>query len=209
MDITSIYPTNPHLLSTSAMDGETKLWSILNPRGETTSTPRMRISSANLSYSPVLFSVASSDENQFGRLSPIRRFFSTNNIVRMPSTVSALAPCSFWHPFLLYGCTGGEVAATNPARKLLYSKEQQWQQLWFTHDWVQGSANDSSGVSRFYDGYQAESPSLARNLAGDPTTIHDEGTHVTALAWNPNRHCSAWASAALGCGLVRIEDLAI
>lgn len=41
------------------------------------------------------------------------------------------------------------------------------------------------------------------------TTIHEEGTHVTALAWNPNRLCAAWASAALGCGLLRVEDLAM
>lgn len=216
MAITSMYPTNPHLFSTAAMDGETKLWSMVNPHGESVCAPRMRISSANLSYSPVLFTVASSDENQFARIMPIRRFFGATNVGRMPSTVSTLASCSFWHPSLLYGCTGGEVLATNPARRLLYNKEQQWQQLWFTHDWVQGSASDSPGISRFYDGFRAETMSLARNLTGDmrpmvglvTTTIHDEGTHVTALAWNPNRQCAAWASAALGCGLVRIEDLA-
>lgn len=148
---------------------------------------------------------------------PIRRFFGVSTVGRMPSTVSALAPCSFWHPSLLYGGTGGEVVATSPVRRLLYSKEQQWQQQWFTHDWVQGTETDSPGISRFYDGFRAESQSLARNLTGEKrpitglslTTIHDESTHVTALGWNPNRPCAAWAGAALGCGLVRIEDLAI
>jgi transcription factor C subunit 6 len=117
----------------------------------------------------------------------------------------------------MYGGSGGEVLATNPFRRLLYNKEQHWQQLWFTHDWAQGEYPDSSGVSRFYDGYQAESQSLARNLTGEKkpavgislTTVHDENTHVTSLGWNPSRQCAAWASAALGCGLVRVEDLAI
>ena len=217
LSITSAYPTNPHLLSTISVDGETRLWSMLDPQGENTSTPRMRIASPHLSYSPTLFSVFSTDENNFGRMMPIRRFFASTTVGRVPSTVSCLAPCSFWHPCLLYGGSGGEVMATNPFRRLLYNKEQQWQQLWFTHDWAQGADPTSSGVSRFYEGYQAESQSLARNLVGEKkaaqglslTTIHDESTHVTSLGWNPSRPCSAWASAALGCGLVRVEDLAI
>jgi transcription factor C subunit 6 len=40
-------------------------------------------------------------------------------------------------------------------------------------------------------------------------TIHEEETHVTALSWNPNQSCAGWASAGLGCGLLRIEDLAM
>ncbi|KAJ5211736.1 uncharacterized protein N7498_003382 [Penicillium cinerascens] len=138
-----------------------------------------------------------------GRESPQYRILSR--------TVQFLAPLSPVRRI------GGEVMATNPFRRLLYNKEQQWQQLWFTHDWAQGPDPASSGVSRFYEGYQAESQSLARNLVGEKkaaqglslTTIHDESTHVTSLGWNPSRPCSAWASAALGCGLVRVEDLAI
>ncbi|OQD76056.1 hypothetical protein PENDEC_c005G06719 [Penicillium decumbens] len=216
LSIASAYPSNPHLLSTVSMDGETRLWSMLDPQADNTATPRMRITSPHLSYSPVLFSFFSTDENNFGRMMAIRRFFAATAIGRSPSTVSCLAPCSFWHPCVMYGGSGGEVMATNPLRRLLYNKEQQWQQLWFTHDWAQGANPDSSGVSRFYEGYQAEVQTLARNLVPEKkplgftlTTIHDENTHVTSLGWNPSRPCAAWASAALGCGLVRVEDLAI
>ncbi|KAJ5290426.1 uncharacterized protein N7443_010679 [Penicillium atrosanguineum] len=217
LSIASAYPTNPHLLSTIAMDGETRLWSMLDPTGESASTPRMRIASPHLCYAPVLFSFFSTDENNFGRMLPTRRFFASSTVGRCPSTVSCVAQPSFWHPCLMYGGCGGEVMASNPFRRLLYNKEQQWQQLWFTHDWAQGADPHSSGVSRFYDGYQADSQSLARNLAGEKkpslglslTSIHDESTHVTSLGWNPSRPCAAWASAALGCGLVRVEDLAI
>lgn len=107
---------------------------------------------------------------------------------------------------------------TNPLRRLLHSKERQWQQAWFAHEWTQGLGEpDSPGVSRFTDGFRAESVGLQRNTMGDrqlvngimTITIFEEGTHVTALAWNPNRSCASWASAALGCGLVRVEDVAI
>lgn len=217
LGVTSAYPTNPHLLSTISMDGETRLWSIIDPQSEMAATPRMRMASSHISYAPMLFSIFSTDENNFGRMMPVRRFFASSTVGGIPSTVSTLAPCSLWHPCIMYGGTGGEVMATNPFRRLLYTKEQQWQLLWFTHEWVQGPETDSPGISRFYDGYQAESQSLAKNLTGQRrpamglslATIHDENTHVTALGWNPNRSCAAWASAALGCGLVRVEDLAI
>lgn len=199
------------------MDGETQLWSMIEPQGETSSTVRMRVAAHHVSYSPVLQSVISVDENDFGRMMPIRRFFASTAIGRLSSSAASLAPCSSWHPSILMGGTGGEVMTTNPLRKLLHTKEQQWQQNWFTHDWVAGPTADSPGTSRFFDGYAAESQVLAKNLTGETrlitgfsvTTIHEEGTHVTALGWNPNRRCAAWAGAALGCGLLRVEDLAI
>lgn len=214
LNVTSIYPTNPHLVSSISVDGETRLWSILEPHAENTSTNRVRLSPPHLSYSPVLQSVCSSDENEYGRVMPVRRFFSTNTPGRVNSTVSALAPCSSHHPSLLFGGTGGEVVANNPMRRIMYGKEPLWQQLWFQHDWVAGSNADSQGVSRFYEGFIAERPEVtkagdARPMGLSLTTIHDESTHVTALAWNPNRHCAGWASAALGCGLLRVEDIAI
>lgn len=215
LNIASAYPAHPHLITTISMDGETRLWSIIDPRSDSVSTVRMRLASPHLSYSPMLQSFCANDENDFARVLPVRRFFTSNTIGKLPSSISTLAPCSFWHPFIMYGGTGGEVMATNPLRRLLYPKEQLCQQMWFTHDWSQGPVG-SSGVSRFHEGYQAEKQSLARNLVGEHrpvsvtiTTIYDEGTHVTALAWNPNRPCAAWASAALGCGLVRVEDLAM
>ncbi|OQE28692.1 hypothetical protein PENSTE_c003G09984 [Penicillium steckii] len=217
LSITSAYPTNPHLLCTISMDGETRLWSMVDPDRETSSTVRMRVAASHVKYSPVLQAVISVDENDFARMMPIRRFFASTAIARLPSSVTSLAPCSSWHPCMLTGGTGGEVTATNPLRKLLYTKEQQYQQRWFTHEWVAGDSTDSPGISRFFDGYKAESQVLAKNRADEirgitkmsTTTIYEEGTHVTALDWNPNRRCAAWASAAMGCGLLRVEDLAI
>ncbi|KAL4896944.1 hypothetical protein BDV59DRAFT_169415, partial [Aspergillus ambiguus] len=217
LTITPAYPTHAHMLATTSMDGETRLISITDPRKDVVDTPRMRMGSPHLSYSPLLQSFVSSDENDFVRLVPARRFFTTTAVAKLPSTISAHAPCSTWHPSALFGCTGGAVIATNPLRRILHSKEKQWQQAWFTHEWVRSRETDNPGTSRFYDGYRAESIGLSRNMTGDQRvvngvmmiTIYEEGTHVSSLSWNPNQTCAGWASAGLGCGLVRVEDLAL
>lgn len=99
----------------------------------------------------------------------------------------------------------------------MHSKFKQWQQIWFKHEWVRGRGASGSGVSRFFDGFRIEQVALLRNLVGEQKlvnghiviTIHDEETHVTSLAWNPNQSCAGWAAAGMGCGLVRVEDVAL
>ncbi|KAL4915324.1 hypothetical protein BDW62DRAFT_126132 [Aspergillus aurantiobrunneus] len=217
LNISPAYPTHPHLVATTSMDGETRLWSLVDHEKDMVETNRMRVGSPYLTYSPWLHSFISSDENDFVRLLTVRRFFTTLAVARLPSTVSALATCSPWHPSVLFGCTGGSVIATNPLRRLLHSKEKQWQQTWFSHTWARGDDSSRCGTSRFYDGYRPESISLLRNMTGDRkmvnatmvVTIYEEETHVTALSWNPNQSCAGWAAAGLGCGLLRVEDLAL
>ncbi|BCS22684.1 transcription factor TFIIIC subunit TFC6 [Aspergillus puulaauensis] len=217
LNISSAYPTHAHLVATTSMDGETRLWSVADHEKDAVETTRMRVGSPHLTYSPWLQSFLSSDENDFVRMLTLRRFFATLAVARLPSTLSALATCSSWHPSVLFGSTGGSVIATNPLRRLLHSKEKQWQQTWFSHTWVRGNESSSPGTSRFYDGYRAESISLLRNMTGDRkminstmiVTIYEEETHITALSWNPNQSCAGWAAAGLGCGLLRVEDLAL
>ncbi|KAL4873440.1 hypothetical protein BDV12DRAFT_78168 [Aspergillus spectabilis] len=217
LNIASAYPTHAHLVATTSMDGETRLSSLIDYAKDKVDTNRMRVGSPHLSYSPWLHSFVSSDDNDFIRLLTVRRFFTTLAVARLPSTVSALAESSPWHPSALLGCTGGTVVATNPLRRLLHSKEKQWQQTWFSHTWARGADSNGPGASRFYDGYRAESISLLRNMTGDRklingtmvVTIFEEETHVTALSWNPNQSCAGWAAAGLGCGLLRVEDLAL
>ncbi|OQD93761.1 hypothetical protein PENSOL_c030G00395 [Penicillium solitum] len=217
LSITSAYPVHPQLMITIAMDGETRMWSVLDPTSEMASTGRMRGASPYISYSPICQSVVAGDENEFARVIPIRRFFTTTTIARLSSTISAMAQCSNHHPCALFGSTAGEVVGTNPFRRVIYNKEQIWQQIWFTHEWIPTSKTDTVGTSRFHDGYRAENQKLATHKLFETnpvngmgtSTIYEENTHVTALGWNPNRPCAAWASAALGCGLVRVEDLAI
>lgn len=113
---------------------------------------------------------------------------------------------------------------TNPLRRVIGGEgEDVYQQLWFQHEWVRGSqaqssdgiasgeARSGSGISRFLEGFVAEIPVL-RGLPSEgfvTETIFEEETGVTCLEWNPNIECAGWAAAGFGCGLIRVEDLAI
>lgn len=107
LNISSAYPTHAHLVATTSMDGETRLWSIADHEKDAVETTRMRVGSPHLTYSPWLQSFLSSDENDFVRMLTLRRFFATLAVARLPSTLSALATCSSWHPSVLFGSTGG------------------------------------------------------------------------------------------------------
>jgi transcription factor C subunit 6 len=73
------------------------------------------------------------------------------------------------------------------------------------------------GLSRFVEGFRAEKTSVTPR-AGETqpnskhgmsyTTIYEEKTAITALAWNPNVHVGGWAAAGMADGLLRIEDIA-
>lgn len=204
------------------MDGQTRMFSLLDPQKDVVDTSRRRIGSSHLTYSPHLRSFLSTDENDFFRLLPVRRFFTSVSACKNSSQVSAIANSSRWHPSTLGGGTDGSVIVTNPLRNMLHSKEKHYQQNWFIHEWVpakDGSDGQTSRreASRFTDGFKAIQASLARTMTEDDknidgiltTTIYDEPGQVTALAWNPNYKCAGWASAGLGCGLIRVEDLAI
>lgn len=215
LSIAAAYPASPHLLGTTSMDGETRLSSILHPQADVTETPRMRMGSPHIVFSPILQSFLSGEENDFMRLLVTRRFFTTTSVARIPSAVSALATPSAWHPTVMMGCTSGAVLATNPLHRLLSSKAKQLQMACFTHEWVPRAGG--SGVSRFVDGFKAEQMVLGRSQGTDRrlasghsmATVFEEGTHVTALSWNPNQSCAGWACAGMGCGLVRVEDVAV
>lgn len=222
LNIAAAYPSFPHIIATSDADGQGRLTSLLDPAKDTVESPRLRLGSADLVYSPPLRSFVSIGERGLVRVLGLRRFFTSVNAFKQDSAISVIAPSSPFHPCILAGNEAGIVAASNPFRRLLQPKDKLWQQTWFSHEWVPGrqqtetvsdgepSPAGGAGVSKFYDGFKAEasivSPSVARN-AGPSTTTFEERTGVTALAWNPNQQCAGWACAGLGCGLIRIEDL--
>ncbi|PGH10444.1 hypothetical protein GX51_00203 [Blastomyces parvus] len=227
LNITSSYPTYPHILVTTGMDGKTKLFSILDPRADVTETSRSRVGSYEVSYSPFLRTYICSDDTEFVRIQPLRRFFSTSSILQTYDLVSAITPANLCHPSFLAGNVSGAVAVTNPLRRLINPKEKTWQQTWFSHEWIPNKTEAHGteqkddvagpGVSKFYDGFKAEIPKLMRKLTGDrrmadgnlAIAIFEEGSAITSLAWNPNKECAGWACAGMGCGLLRVEDLAL
>lgn len=224
LNVVSAYPTYPFIIATTGMDGQTRLLSLLDPRADMVETARSRGGTPQLSYSPFVKSFVSVDEADLIRALPVRRFFSTLTVMKSNNGVSAITPSNLCHPSILLGNVGGEVVGSNPIRRVLDTKEKHLQQVWFHHEWIpyqnpHGLEDNVEilGASRFFDGFRAENLNLARNLVGDDrivngvlsTTIFEEGTAITVLAWNPNESFAGWACAGMGCGLLRIEDLSI
>ena len=181
----------------------------------------------------------SPDDNDLIRALPLRRFFSVLTFAKAEGQVISIAAGKV-HASVLVGSADGSVMVTNPMRKVLNTKEAQFQQTWFKHEWVHkrsgqdreeigigfeetgGESFDSGtlpreGISRITEGYKVESLQVLKSGKGklklkdaSPySTIHEEESGITQVAWNPNLHCGGWAAAGMGCGLVRVENLAI
>ena len=179
------------------------------------------------------------DDNDLLRALPLRRFFSALTFAKAKGQVISIAAGKV-HASVLVGSADGSVMVTNPMRKVLNSKEAQFQQTWFKHEWVHkpssqdraetilgvdeagGETSDKEklprkGISRITEGYKVENLRLLKSGkeklklkdANPYSTIHEEESGVTQVAWNPNLHCGGWAAAGMGCGLVRVENLAI
>lgn len=214
--ICSAYPSHPHFLATSSMDGFMRLTDLRAPNTDCVLTSRSRIASSTIVYCEPLLSFVSTEENDYIRIYPLRCFYTSVSIARAESFPLCLSVGHF-HPTVLVGCADGSVIATNPIRKTLYRKVQQYQQTVFRHEWTLGHGNVARviGISRFTEGYKVESMIQQRDLAQQAqegmvmSTIHEEAEGVTQVVWNPNLDCGGWVAAGMGSGLVRVQDLAI
>ncbi|TKA53013.1 hypothetical protein B0A49_09829, partial [Cryomyces minteri] len=75
------------------------------------------------------------------RAYPVRRFFANIALARFGAgVVERVLAVSPVHPFVLAGTAGGEVAATNPLRRVWAGKGSMWVQTWFRHEWRRGPA---------------------------------------------------------------------
>ncbi|KAK2879489.1 hypothetical protein FQN49_000821 [Arthroderma sp. PD_2] len=219
LNIVSAYPTHPYIIAATSMGGQTRLVSLQDPTAEIADALRLRVGTQCLIYAPYLRSVITNDEGDFIRLLPLRRFFTSLAALKSRSSVTALATASLHHPCILAGNASGAVIANNPLRKLIHSKEKQWQQNWFSQEWVNGGNNNQitpGAVVKFYDGFKAETISLSKGSSAQEKeagqaaliAIYEEQTAITAVAWNSNALCAGWACAGMGSGLLRVEDLA-
>ncbi|KAI9797588.1 MAG: hypothetical protein M1825_005970 [Sarcosagium campestre] len=223
LSICSLRPSHPTLLTTTSMDGFTRLTSIHAPDSDFVLGPRTRLGSSSLGWCDASQLVVTAEEHQALRALPVRRLFSMLMIGRTSgASVTCLATAA-QHTSILTGTADGCVFAVNPLRKLVLFRGSGFQQTWFRHEWARdpdgattsrGAA--SSPASRFTEGYKVTSATFVddageKRIAGGIklATIYEEESAVTCLAWNPNGACGGWAAAALGSGLLRVEDLAL
>ena len=230
-DMTSGWPSYPHMLMSSSMDGYERLTDLSKASPftplNTVLTARSRIGQPVIRWNEFIKCALSPEDNHVVRAYPLRRWFGTVGLLKSKSHVSCMAvsPC---HPFVLTGTVGGDVVGNNPVRRVVDGiKTTLWSQTWFSHLWRRPTEEEkadpdqtqiaANGLSRITEGYKAEKVTL-HNVTGTPssnskngiiyTTIYEEKTAVTAVAWNPNLHVAGWAAAGMADGLLRVEDIA-
>lgn len=190
------------------MDGYLRLTDLRSPQTDFVLSSRARVPPSTLVYSDPLFCIFSSEENEQLRAYPLRRFFSSLTFARLPGVTLALSTGHF-HPTVIAGCADGSLVAVNPMRRVLFRREQQYQQTVFRHEWTRSSG----GLSRITEGYKVETTNvtIATKMRSDGmfVTVHEEESAVTQACWNPNLGCGGWVAVGMGSGLVRVEDLAI
>ncbi|USW55743.1 Putative WD40/YVTN repeat-like-containing domain superfamily [Septoria linicola] len=201
----------------------------------TTLSARSRIGQPVILWNEFIKCALSAEDNHIVRAYPLRRWFGTIGLTKCQSHVSCMAvsPC---HPFILTGTVGGDVVGNNPIRRVADGgKGTLWSQTWFSHEWRRPTQEEETaadappdnagnktafgmtGLTRFVDGFKVERITLQNSTAGASsnarngilfTTIYEEKTAITAVAWNPNLHVGGWAAAGMADGLLRVEDIA-
>ena len=239
LSLVSTYPSHPHFLASTSMDGYLRLTDIRNPTVDFVQSARSRMINAAIDYHPPTQSFLHAEDNDDFRALPLRRFFTAIMIGKADGTVLSLAVGKV-HPCVLVASADGTVLTTNPMRKVMAAKQVQYQQIWFRHEWVpkrqplrsegDGDGDEETqgvrasneerhgtreGMSRITEGYKVEGIEVQRFSNSKSkngiilATIYEEEAAATQVTWNPNLHCGGWAAAGMGCGLVRIEDLAV
>ena len=226
--LTSAYPTHPSLLLSSSLSGHLRLTSLLAPKTDYVFSSRTRSPPSSLAYCDPLMAVVGAEESSDTlRIWGLRCFYAHFSCAKLPASpgpghgVVDVGKC---HPTIATGGADGSVVVTNPLRKILGKKQAGYQQCIFRHEWrskdttIRDRNNHChrQGLVRFTEGYRAEKVNLGSRYNAKQwkesvptTTIFEEETAVTALAWNPNLSCGGWLAVGWCSGLVRVQDLAI
>ncbi|KAL2054265.1 hypothetical protein ABVK25_005406 [Lepraria finkii] len=213
LSLISAYPTHPTFLISSSSSGHVRLTSLLAPTTDYVLSPRSRTPPTSLAYHDGLLSIVGTEENSEtirGQGWGLWMWGGAMLVLR------------------LVGRMG--VVVTNPMRKVLGRREAGYQLVIFKHEWVrrppQPGDRDAAGegvqkrlgMSRITEGYKGERVDVDVHKKHDNgrwkggvtnTTIHEEETAATAVAWNPNLTCGGWLAVGWGSGLLRVQDMAI
>lgn len=221
LSLTTAYPTHPTLLISSSLSGNLRLTSLRAPTTDYVLSTRTRTPPSSLAYCDSLLSVVALEEtSETLRLWGLRCFYASiacGKLGSAPGPGQGIVDVGKCHSSIAAGGADGSVIITNPMRKALGRKDAGWQQVVFKHEWVRRPGQGPhQGMSRITEGYKGEMVYFGLQHGSKPkesvakSTIYEEETAVTALAWNPNNcGCGGWLAVGWGSGLVRIQDMAV
>jgi len=188
------------------MDGYSRITSLISSEQDTVPNNRSRIAPACIAYVDAIQSGVSVEEGTWVKFFPTRRYFSSTTTCKHNGVVRSVASSPL-HTSLLSGGTEGEALFSNPARRVFHGKIKNYAQTWFRVE-----AQTEGGLMRITEGFALEEcEEKAKINDGQQllTTVFPPQICVDAVCWNPNLRYGGWATAALSCGLVRVEDVAL
>lgn len=147
LNITSGYPSRPHIIFTSSMDGHIRLTDIRNPIQDFALTQRQRVSLPPLSWYDHSQSIISTDDNLLLKMTPLRRLYSSTSFARCEALVTDITTSPI-HPIILAGCADGRVWGVNPLKRPKSGKADTWQICWFGHEWRRGISSPDARSGR-------------------------------------------------------------
>lgn len=221
ISLTSAYPANPSLLISSNLSGHTRLTSLRAPKTDYVLLPRSRSPPSTLVYCDALLGIVYAEEaTETIRLAGLRCFYTSMAFCPISSNRDAggvgsgCVDVGKLHTTVVWGGGDGAVKVGNPIRRILGRAGAGFHQTIFKHEWVSRPSPDTNagerqGVSRITEGYKGELTNMGPKSKSAMSTIYEEETGVTALAWNPNLRCSGWLAVGWGSGLIRVEDVAV
>jgi transcription factor C subunit 6 len=231
LTLTSANPSRPYTIATTSTDGHIKLISLISPHMDIVCSIRSRLGTPTMTWCDALQVFICGDSTYDLRILPLRRFAAGIFFIRAKAMVTCVAS-SAWHPFVLAGSAAGEVQAANPVRRVFRKRLPVWQGIWFAHEWrrstaAEESAGETAGLTRIVEAFKLDMARLPprkvedsgignggeeRDYVSDgvlPAAIYELDTAITSVCWNPNLRFGGWAAAAMGSGLLRVEDLAL
>lgn len=225
--LASAYPTHPSLLMSSSLSGYLRLTSLLAPTIDYVLSTRTYTPPSTLAYcDSILAAVWAEEGSQTVRMSGLRCFYASVAFAKLPGPPGpgpGIVDAGRCHSSVAAGGADGSVIITNPQSKILGNKRViVYQQCIFKHEWRpteqagEAGGRKRQGISRITEGYLPDRVWLGpKDKVGKlketvPTsTIFEDETAVTALAWNPNVSCGGWLAVGWGSGLVRVQDVAV
>ncbi|TGZ85615.1 hypothetical protein EX30DRAFT_361428 [Ascodesmis nigricans] len=211
-NITTCYPSFPNHILTNSLDGYSRVTSLHAPDTDYLNTNRSRLAPSAIAWLDHLQSAITSEEASAIKVFPLRRFYSATSIASHRGVVRSIST-SPYHSIVLSGGSEGEAILCNPGRRLFHSKVKNYQQTWFLAEW-----SESARALRIVDGFkmeEAEHAGVSARRQGAAMkgyqvllAVYPCEVRVEVVAWNRNLEYGGWACAGLGCGLVRVEDVA-
>ncbi|KAI5798951.1 hypothetical protein EDC01DRAFT_787252 [Geopyxis carbonaria] len=204
--LATCYPSFPHTVVSSSMDGYCRATSLLDPAADVVPNNRSRIASAAIAWIDALQAAVSCEESTWVKFFPLRRFFSSTTVCKHHGVVRCIAG-SVAHTLLLTGGTEGEAVFSNPTRRVFHGKIKNYQQTWFLLEYAAHTR-----MFRMTEGFrleECEHKTKNNNKSSQIySAVYPVEVGITGVCWNPNVRYGGWATAAASCGLVRVEDVA-